>query len=61
MVLYALQKNNITILQQSKLCIHAGVWVRTLSKVYNSKERPFRKSRTHSQWNLLIWLAKCLF
>ncbi len=32
-------KDNFTIVWQPKKCIHAGVCVRTLPKVYNPKEK----------------------
>jgi len=33
----------ITVIWQPKKCIHAGVCVKTLPKVYNPKERPWLK------------------
>ena len=36
----------VTIVWQPKLCIHSGVCVRTLPKVYNTKERPWINLRT---------------
>jgi uncharacterized Fe-S cluster protein YjdI len=49
----------ITIVWQPKLCIHSGVCVRTLPKVYNTKERPWIKPENATTRELLDQVAKC--
>jgi uncharacterized Fe-S cluster protein YjdI len=49
----------ITIVWQPKLCIHSGVCVRTLSKVYNPQERPWIKPENATTRELLDQVAKC--
>ena len=44
----------ITILWQPKLCVHAGICVKTLSKVYNPKGRPWIKAENATTQEL-IW------
>ncbi len=52
-------KGEITILWQPKLCIHAGVCVKALSKVYNPKERPWIKAENATAQELIDQVAKC--
>lgn len=52
-------KGEIAILWQPKLCIHAGVCVKTLSKVYNPKERPWIKPENATIQELIDQVAKC--
>ena len=49
----------ITIVWQPKLCIHSGVCVRTLPKVYNPQERPWIKPENATTQELLAQVAKC--
>ena len=49
----------ITIVWQSKLCIHSGVCVKTLPKVYNTKERPWIKPENATTEELISQVAKC--
>lgn len=49
----------ITILWQPEKCIHAGVCVRTLPKVYNPKERPWIKMENATSQELIDQVAKC--
>ena len=49
----------ITIVWQPKLCIHSGVCVKTLPKVYNTKERPWIKPENATTEELISQVAKC--
>ncbi|MBS4035310.1 MAG: (4Fe-4S)-binding protein [Ignavibacterium sp.] len=49
----------ITIVWKPKLCIHSGVCVKTLPKVYNTKERPWIKPENASTEDLISQVAKC--
>ena len=49
----------VTIVWQPKLCIHSGVCVKTLPKVYNPKERPWRKPENATTLELIDQVAKC--
>lgn len=49
----------ITIVWQPKLCIHSGVCVKTLPKVYNTKERPWIKPENTTTKELIGQVAKC--
>ena len=49
----------ITIVWQPKLCIHSGVCVKTLPKVYNTKERPWIKPENATAEELISQVAKC--
>ena len=53
------QNGEITIVWQPKLCIHAGVCVRTLPKVYDPKARPWIKSENATTQELRDQIAKC--
>lgn len=53
------QNEEITIVWQPKLCIHAGVCVRTLPKVYDPKARPWIKSENATTQELRDQIAKC--
>lgn len=50
---------DLTILWKPTLCIHAGVCVRSLPKVYNPKERPWIKAENASQLELIKQIAQC--
>ena len=49
----------VTIVWQPKLCIHSGVCVKTLPKVYNTKERPWIKPENATTEELMSQVAKC--
>ena len=49
----------ITILWKPKLCIHAGVCVRTLPKVYNPKARPWITAANATTQEVIDQVAKC--
>lgn len=49
----------ITIVWKPKLCIHSGVCVKTLPKVYNTKERPWIKPENATTEELISQVAKC--
>jgi len=49
----------ITIIWQPKKCIHSGVCVKTLPKVYNTKERPWIKPENAATQELIDQVAKC--
>ncbi|MCZ7603050.1 MAG: (4Fe-4S)-binding protein [Melioribacteraceae bacterium] len=49
----------ITIVWQPKLCIHSGVCVKTLPRVYNPKERPWIKPENATTTELISQVAQC--
>ena len=49
----------ITILWKPEKCIHAGICVKTLPKVYNPKEKPWIKPENASPEELINQVAKC--
>lgn len=49
----------VTILWKPKLCMHAGVCVKTLSKVYDPQARPWIKAGNASKEELTHQVAKC--
>lgn len=49
----------ITILWKPKKCIHSGICVKTLPKVYNPKERPWIKPENATTKELIDQVAKC--
>jgi uncharacterized Fe-S cluster protein YjdI len=49
----------VTIVWQPKLCIHSGVCVKTLPKVYNPSERPWIKPENATTQELISQVAKC--
>ena len=49
----------ITIVWQPKKCIHSGVCVKTLPKVYNPQERPWIKPENATTQELIDQVAKC--
>ena len=53
------KRDEITIVWNPKLCIHAGVCVRTLPKVYNPKARPWIKTEHATPQELVDQVAKC--
>ena len=53
------QNEEITIHWNQSKCIHAGVCVRTLPKVYNPKERPWIKIENASSDELKKQINRC--
>lgn len=49
----------VTIVWQPKLCIHSGVCVKTLPKVYNTKERPWIKPENATTQEIIDQVTKC--
>jgi predicted GNAT family acetyltransferase/uncharacterized Fe-S cluster protein YjdI len=49
----------ITILWQPEKCIHSGICVKTLPKVYNPQERPWIKLENASSEELINQVATC--
>tara|TARA_R110000796_G_scaffold183498_2_gene300068 strand:+ start:170731 stop:170940 length:210 start_codon:yes stop_codon:yes gene_type:complete len=49
----------ITILWQPDKCIHSGICVKTLPKVYNPKEKPWMKVENASTNELINQVSKC--
>lgn len=49
----------ITILWKSEKCIHSGICVKTLPKVYNPKERPWIRPNNATTQELRDQVAKC--
>ncbi len=49
----------ITILWKPKLCIHAGVCVKMLPRVYNPKDRPWIKPESAKTDELKLQISKC--
>ncbi|MAC94745.1 MAG: (4Fe-4S)-binding protein [Flavobacteriales bacterium] len=50
---------DITILWKAEKCIHSGVCVKTLPKVYNPKARPWIKMENATSEELIDQVAKC--
>ncbi|HET8809720.1 MAG TPA: (4Fe-4S)-binding protein [Flavobacteriaceae bacterium] len=49
----------ITILWKPEKCIHSGICVKTLPKVYNPKERPWIKPENATSKELIDQVSKC--
>lgn len=49
----------ITILWKPKLCVHAGICVKSLPQVYNPKERPWLKPENATSQELIDQIGKC--
>ena len=49
----------ITIVWKPKLCIHSGICVKTLPKVYNTKEHPWIKPENATSKEIIAQVAKC--
>lgn len=49
----------ITIVWKPKLRIHSGICVKSLPKVYNTKERPWIKPENATTPELIEQVAKC--
>jgi uncharacterized Fe-S cluster protein YjdI len=48
-----------TIVWKPELCIHSGVCVKTLPRVYNPKERPWIKPENAATQEIIDQVAKC--
>jgi uncharacterized Fe-S cluster protein YjdI len=53
------RNQELTILWQPKKCIHAGVCVKTLPKVYDPKEKPWIKPMNASVQELMDQIDLC--
>ena len=53
------QAGEITDIWKPKVCIHAGVCVKMLPKVYNPKERPWIKTENATSEALKEQIEKC--
>ena len=49
----------ITILWKPELCIHSGICVKTLPKVYNPKNKPWLKPENATSEELIGQVARC--
>lgn len=49
----------LTVVWKPNLCIHSGVCVRTLPKVYNTKERPWIKPENAGTEELKAQINNC--
>ncbi len=49
----------ITILWTPEKCIHSGICVKTLPKVYNPKEKPWIKIHNATSIDLIEQVSKC--
>lgn len=49
----------VTILWTPSKCIHSGICVKTLPKVYNPKEKPWVKIQNASSKELIEQVSKC--
>lgn len=56
---YEYSNGEITILWKPKVCIHSGICVKTLPKVYNPKDRPWIKTENATAQELIDQVAKC--
>ncbi|WP_057936720.1 (4Fe-4S)-binding protein [Algoriphagus resistens] len=53
------QKDDLTIVWNAKKCIHAGVCVKMLPKVYEPKTKPWIKPENASKQELKSQIANC--
>lgn len=49
----------ITILWKPEMCIHSGICVKTLPKVYHPQERPWVKIENATSQELIDQITKC--
>ena len=49
----------VTIVWQPKKCMHSGICVKTLPKVYDPKDRPWIKPENATTEELINQVAKC--
>lgn len=59
MEIHEYSNEEVTILWKPKLCIHAGICVKTLSNVYNPKKRPWIHVEKATKQELTDQVAKC--
>ncbi|MBD1425838.1 (4Fe-4S)-binding protein [Sphingobacterium arenae] len=59
MEIHEYSNEEITVLWMPKKCIHAGVCVKTLSRVYNPKARPWINVENATSEELIRQIAKC--
>jgi uncharacterized Fe-S cluster protein YjdI len=52
-------KDEITILWKPEKCIHSGICVKTLPRVYNPREKPWIKQENASSEELIRQVSKC--
>lgn len=52
-------KDDIIILWQPEKCIHSGICVKTLPRVYNPKEKPWIKQENASSEELIRQVSTC--
>ena len=53
------QKNKLTIIWKPNKCVHSGVCVRTLPKVYDPKVKPWIRPENASEEELKIQIDIC--
>ncbi len=53
------QKDNLTVIWKPELCIHAGVCVKTLPKVYDPKAKPWIMPENASTEDLKNQIKAC--
>jgi len=58
-ILKKYSNGDLTVVWKPGLCIHSGVCVRTLPKVYNPKEKPWIKVENASTEELKAQIMKC--
>lgn len=49
----------INVIWQPHKCIHAGICVKTLPKIYNPKDRPWIKAENASSEELINQIKQC--
>lgn len=49
----------VTIVWKPKLCLHSGICVQTLPKVYHPKERPWITPENATSQEIIDQVAKC--
>lgn len=49
----------ITIIWKPDLCIHSGICVKTLPKVYKPSEKPWIQMENATSWEMIDQVAKC--
>jgi uncharacterized Fe-S cluster protein YjdI len=53
------QNGEITILWKPEICIHAGICVKTLPRVYDPKARPWVRPENATTQELVSQVARC--
>ncbi len=53
------QKDDLTVIWQPKKCVHSGICVKTLPKVYDPKEKPWIKPENASVKELKRQIESC--